>query len=149
MKYFLIFFLVNSCLFSELYYHGSITDGIEILEPRLRYTPERNAPPSVYASDLPAFAASHSFPWATREGVDLNVLEDLSVVLEVPQSLAGRLNVKTYIYVVDSGPFTLVESETSGRTYRSIEPVPVIQKLAFASVTEAVEHFGGKVIIKD
>lgn len=58
---------------SKFFYHGSSTDGINRLEPRLRYTPgeELDSPASIYASDLPAFAAAHSFPWSSDEGIDL------------------------------------------------------------------------------
>lgn len=133
------------------FYHGSMTDGIACLEPRLRYTPggESNAPPAVYASDLPAYAAAHSFPWATREGVDLYITDDLEVILEVPRAIAERLQKNTYIYCVDSALFSLVECETSGHTYRALTPVPVIRKIPFNSVVEAVEYYGGQVIIKE
>lgn len=55
-------------------YHGTLTDNIELLEPRLRYTPgeEEDSPAGIYATDDPAFAAAHAFPWSSLEGIDLH-----------------------------------------------------------------------------
>lgn len=131
-------------------YHGSSTDGIERLEPRLRYTPgeELNSPAGIYATDLPAFAAGHSFPWSTDEGIDLNVIEGV-VVMDVPQSILDRLERNIYIYTVSADPFTFLECESSGHTYRTTQPVDCLAKAAFHNVKEAIEFYGGRVIVKD
>lgn len=143
--------LCNSVLLGDPhFYHGSSTDGIERLEPRRRYTPgeEFNSPASIYASDLPAFAAAHSFPWATEEGVDLYV--DGSVVtIEIPRTLLDRLQQSTYIYTVDATEFSPVESESTGHTFRSTKSVDCLEKTSFKTVIEAIDHYGGRVVIKE
>jgi hypothetical protein len=53
-------------------YHGTITPNIELFKPRKRYTPSSDSGPRVYASGNPAFAAAHSFPWHSGEGVRLS-----------------------------------------------------------------------------
>lgn len=147
-----LFFCSSSFLFGEaiFFYHGSSTDGIECLEPKLRYTPgeELNSPPSIYASDLPAFAAAHSFPWSSDEGIDLYV-DGQAVIMEIPSSVYERLLRKTYIYVVGSNQFSLVECESTGHTFRAITPVDCLEKVSFESVVEAIEYYGGHVVIKE
>jgi hypothetical protein len=143
--------LLNSSILGEggVFYHGSPIDGIECLEPRRRYTPgeERDSPESVYASDLPAFAAALSFPWSSDEGIDLYV-DGTVVLLEVPRSIFGRLQRDAYIYSVDSRHFSLVEYEATGHTFRATQAVPCLAKVSFQSVVEAVEYYGGYVVIK-
>lgn len=148
------FSLFCSCpfLFGEtaFFYHGSSTDGIECLEPRLRHAPgeELSSPSSIYASDLPAFAAAHSFPWSSDEGIDLYV-DGQMVIMEIPLPIYERLLRKTYIYVVDSKQFSLVECESTGHTFRALTPVNCLEKACFQSVVEAIEHYGGQVVIKE
>ncbi len=149
---FLMFCCLNSLLLAEptFFYHGSPTDGIDCLEPRIGHIPgnETNSPPSVYASDLPAFAAAQSFSWSTDEGIDLYV-DNETVVLEIPASISSRLQSQAYIYSVDSQQFSRVESETTGHTFRSTGQVPCLQKESFQNVVEAIEYYGGKVIVKE
>jgi len=146
------FFCSSSFLFGEarFFYHGSSTDGIECLEPRLRYTPgeELSSPSSIYASDLPAFAAAHSFPWSSDEGIDLYV-DGQTVIMEIPLSVYERLLRKTYIYVVDSNQFSLVDCESTGHTFRATTPVDCLEKISFQSVVEAIEYYSGHVVIKE
>ena len=140
---------VSPCLFGEPFlYHGSSVDGIECLEPRLRYTPgdEEMSPAGIYASDLPAFAAAHSFPWSSDEGIDLYVDEG-TVFLQVPHSLAPRLQRSTFIYVVDGSQFTFLTCEATGHTFRATKAIPCLQKMSFPSVTDAITHYGGHVVI--
>jgi len=134
----------------QLLYHGSLTDGIERLTPRVRFTPgeELSSPAGIYASDLPAFAAAHSFPWFSAEGIDLFV-EDGIVVLEIPASLAERLDTPVYMYFVDGLLFSLLECESTGHTFRATEAVDCLDKIRFDSVTEAIEHYQGLVVIKE
>lgn len=152
LAFFVFLICYNSCAFGleKFFYHGSSTDGIERLEPRLRYTPaeEFNSPSGIYASDLPAFAAAHSFPWSSDEGIDLYVDRDI-VIMEIPLSILPRLQKPIHIYVVDGNLFSLVESESTGHTFRRTEAVDCLEKISFPSVQEAIEHFGGRVILKD
>lgn len=152
IAYIFLFICFNSYLFGEptFFYHGSATDGIECLEPKLRYTPgnELASPPSVYASDLPAFAAAHSFPWSSSEGIQLYV-EGTTVIMEISTKIYERLQRKVYIYTVDSSLFSRVESELTGHTFRATIPVECLEKQSFQSVVEAIEYYGGQVVIHD
>jgi len=152
MSYILfLFFAFTSPLCAEnaFLYHGSATDGIKYLEPRLRYTPgeEFISPAGVYASDLPAFAAAHSFPWTSNEGIDLYV-DGKTVVLEIPSMLADSLQRNTYIYVVDRREFAPVECEYTGHTFRATTPVHCLEMISFPSVIDAIEYYEGRVVIK-
>jgi diadenosine tetraphosphate (Ap4A) HIT family hydrolase len=146
-----LFICLNCSLFGEekFLYHGSSTDDIERLEPSLRYTPgeELDSPASIYASDLPAFAAAHSFPWSSDEGIDLYV-DGTIVTLEILETHFDRLQKATYIYLVADNQFSLLECESSGHTFRTTQPVDCLQKISFPSVVEAIEHYGGRVIIQ-
>jgi len=137
-------------------YHGSQTDAIQTLEPRRRYTPgtEKDPPAGVYASDDPAFAAAHSFPWSSNEGVDLyfdRAEDDASecVVLEVPQEIVSRLDIPVHVYSVCSETFSLLDIPPQGHNYRSIAKVNCLAKSSFNTVKEAILHYRGKVIIKE
>lgn len=135
-------------------YHGSTTSNITILEPRRRFTPgnEENAPEAIYATDDPAFAAAHAFPWASIEGINLYYDEDETregiscVHFEVPAALFERLNQPVTIYTLGSKTFTWVKEEVVGRTYRSLDAVAILSSQHFNTVTEAIEIFGGKII---
>lgn len=131
-------------------FHGTQTDNIHTLEPRNRYVPggESASPPAVYATDLPAYAAAHAFPWSTDEGVDL-YLEEERVILEVPKILEERLKKPIFIYTVPAQTFTAVTSDAMGHNFRSTRPVQCVAKQCFASVTEAVTSLGGVVRIKE
>lgn len=134
-------------------YHGSSTPGIEILEPRKRYTPgyEQNSPEGIYASDDPAFAAAHAWEWSSNEGILLYYEEDETqegftyVHLEVPSNIYERLNQTIYIYTLDSRSFTWLKDDVVGRSFRSLESVKCLSCQHFSTVVEAVETFGGKV----
>jgi hypothetical protein len=134
-------------------YHGSSTADIDTLEPRKRYTPgnEKGSPEGIYATDDPAFAAAHAFPWASTEGINLYYDEDIEregrtcVHLEVPASLYERLNQPVCIYKLDSHSFSWVQQEVVGRTYRSLESIKCLSCHRFSTVIEAIETFGGKV----
>ena len=67
-------------------YHGSTTQHIKVLEPRQRYTPQGKIEyAAIYATPLTAYAASHSFPWSTDEGVKLDVVDGI-VEMSIPTS---------------------------------------------------------------
>ncbi len=140
----------------NILFHGSQTDNIGALEPRRRYIPgnEEGAPEGTYATDNPAYAAAHSFPWSSDEGVYLCFERDEEngreyVLLEVPKEIEARMQQPVYIYTVKSDSFSPVVSDLVGHNYRSVESVDCIAKQVFESVTQAVEFHGGRVIIKE
>ncbi len=130
-------------------FHGSQTDNIDIFEPRQRYVPGNDkAPrPAIYATDDPAYASAHAFPWATAEGVDLH-FENNRVVLMVPKALEERLNKPIFIYTLPGDTFQPVTEDPIGHNFRSTERVKYLAKTRFETVFEAVTSFGGTVIVK-
>lgn len=143
-------FFALTCLF-----HGSQTDSIETLEPRKRYTPgtEVNSPAGIYATNDPAYAAAHAFPWSSSEGIDLYYGSDDDetpehVILEIPQSLEPRLKQPIFIYEVSPENFELLSIPPYGHNYRSLEPAKCIAKQRFETVVEAMNYYGGTVKIK-
>jgi hypothetical protein len=133
------------------YYHSSQTDDIDTLEPRSRYTPggDKAPPSSVYATDDPAYAATHAFPWATEEGVNLYYDDSGHVKLEVPASIQDRLKQPVFIYEVSSKTFEAVTSDEMGHNFRSVVPVKCLAKRRFENVIAAVTCYGGTVEIKE
>lgn len=131
----------------EFLYHGSDVGGIEELEPQKIYVPKgnRRAPPSVYASDKPAFAISHSFEWSSDEGFDVYEKRG-KMILEVPERFRNRLDQEAYLYKVSSENFTIAEDEETGLTWRAVRGVKPINVEKFNSVREAFERFGGKIV---
>lgn len=128
-------------------YHGTVTGGIKEFEPRKRYTPgTSDAPSRIYATDRPDFAAMHAFPWSSDEGIDIAERQG-KLYLLVPENLKDRLNQHIYIYKLKGATFTLTEEEDTGNTYHTEEPITPETVEEFASVSEAVEHFGGAVEI--
>jgi hypothetical protein len=129
----------------EILYHGSNVPKIEVIEPRKRYTPGgRNVTERIYAGDLPAFAAAHSFPWGSGEGFDLTI-ENGKVIFKVPSKFRNCLMQKVYLYKVSSDKFEQTEGEGTGHTYYSREAIrPSEETDEFDSVQEAIEHFGGE-----
>ncbi len=128
-------------------YHGSLSHNVTEFEPRRRFVPQGvDASPRVYATGLPAFAAAHSFPWHSGEGVELSVENDV-VVLRVPEELESRLLQKVSIYTFDSTPFSITEEDTLNETYHTEESIKPKEIATFDSVIEAVERYGGRVEI--
>lgn len=128
----------------EYLYHGSAAHNIKILEPRKRYTPQGKINYSaIYATPLPAFAAAHSFPWSTDEGVELDV-EENEVTLSIPKSLKERLQIPISIYKVQAEGFEYTEEESSGYTWHTIHPVEVIEEAKYPSVEIALKELGVK-----
>lgn len=147
-------FIQTSVLASSYLYHGSLTDGIQVLEPRQRYTPgnEESSPAGVYAASDPAYAAAHSFPWSSDEGIDLYFDRDENemkyVVIEIPEKLVYRLDTPVFIYTVPAETFSLLECSCTGDDYRSLEKVECVDKIRFESVRKAILHYNGKIIIR-
>ena len=69
--------------------------------------------------------------------------------MEIPLPVYERLLRKTYIYVVDSNQFSLVECESTRHTFRATNNVNCLEKVSFESVVEAIEYYGGQVVIKE
>lgn len=131
----------------QFVYHGTITGDIDTFEPRKRYTPGgEDVPPRVYAAPNPVFAAAHSFPWSSEEGIDVR-FEGEQVVLVVPEKHKERLKQEVFIYKLLGDNFHKTEEEKTGETYHTDEVTTPEDVLKFSSVSEAVEYFGGRVEI--
>jgi hypothetical protein len=123
-------------------YHGSTIQDIKRLEPRKRYTPQGKVDYSaIYATPLQAYAAAHSFPWSTDEGVELDVNENV-VNLAIPKSFKERLQVPISIYKLSSEGFEHTEEELTGYTWHTVNPVEVIEEVKYASVEIALKELG-------
>lgn len=133
----------------NILFHGSQTDNIEILEPRKRFVlgKDLSSPFAIYATDHPAYAAAHAFPWATTEGVNL-YFNRQQVILEVPKAIEERLKKPIFIYTVPAETFEVVTCDALGHNFRSVKPVRCVAKRRFETVIEAVTSFGGTVTIQ-
>lgn len=124
-------------------YHGSTTQNLKTLEPRKRYTPAGKIDyAAIYATPLPAYAAAHSFPWSSDEGVGLDVV-DGKVDMSVPKALQPRLQVSISIYKVSSDNFEHTKEEETGYTWHAVKPAQVIEETKYKSVEEAIAVLGG------
>jgi hypothetical protein len=136
----------------EILYHGSVTAGIEEFEPRRRSIPggadSETQPKLTYASDNPAFAAAHSFLWGSNEGFELSVEND-GVLFRVPADQRDRLNVLVKVYTLPGEHFALTPGEGTGHTFHTDQPTKPTAAESFATVQEAIEHFGGRVEFYD
>jgi hypothetical protein len=101
----------------------------------------------VYASNIPAFAAAHAFPWSTNEGFELSVSGVGRVTLSVPPQHQQRLQCPAYLYAVLADSFVSTVSGGSGHTYHSDAPVQVLSCTPFRSVEEAIKSHGGIVAL--
>lgn len=128
-------------------YHGSTTAGIVELNPRERHKPNEEVGARVYATQSPAWAAAHSWDWSSDEGIKLHIDKSGKVVLQVPAQFRARMEVPVYLYKVPSVSFNLTSEEGSGSTYDSGENIVPVDVEKFNSVIEAVQHFGGEVIL--
>ncbi len=119
-------------------YHGSTTQNIKVLEPRKRYTPQGKIDYSaIYATPLPGYAATHSFPWSTDEGVGLDV-DESGISLSIPKNLKDRLQVPISIYKVSAEGFEQTKEELTGYTWHTINPVQVLEEIKYSSVENAL-----------
>ena len=132
----------------QVLYHGSTTPDLKTLEPRKRYTPSNDINyESIYATPIEGYAATHSFPWSTDEGVDLDVI-DGKVVMQIPQSMEKRLLTPISIYKISAKNFEHLADEVTGQTWQTIKPCSVISEEKFASVLEAFDKYHVQLIIK-
>lgn len=129
-------------------YHGSRNGEIGEFEPRIGSTPHgEDAPPRVYASPNAAFAAAMSFGWDSKEGIDVYRDEDGITVLKIPHNQKHQLNQSVYIYALPGASFSQTTSEQTGETWDSEEYILTDPPEQFSTVTEAVEHYSGRVEI--
>ncbi len=123
-------------------YHGSTTQNIKTLEPRKRYTPQgRIDYKAIYATPLPGFAATHSFPWSSDEGVGLDV-GDVKIFFTIPEKLRERLQVPISIYKVSSENFKDTVEEVTGYTRHTTQPTEVLEEKQYTSVEAALTELG-------
>lgn len=128
-------------------YHGTTSKGLEILEPRKRYTPggsdlADSITARIYATYVPAYAVSHSFPWSSEDGFDIEI-RDKVVTLLVPKNKQDVLKQEICIYSLPDNTFSPTEEEETGLTYHSTEAVKPTNCECFSSVTEAMQKYGG------
>jgi hypothetical protein len=125
-------------------YHGSTTQNLKRLEPRKRYSPAGKIDYSaIYATPLPAYAAAHSFPWSSDEGVGLDVTEK-GVELSVPKKMKDRLQVPISIYKLASDGFRYTKEEETGYTWHTIVPVDIIEEKKYPTVETALHELGAR-----
>lgn len=126
----------------EYLYHGSVVQNIKILEPRKRHTPSATIDFSaIYATPLPAYAVTHSFPWTSDEGFDVNVTNG-KVEMIVPKEYRERLQVPISIYKVFATDFVHTKDEESGYTWHATCSVPVLEEAKYGSVEDALNKLG-------
>lgn len=126
-------------------YHGSTTQNLKTLEPRKRYVPAGKIDyEAIYATPLPAYAAVHSFPWSSEEGIGLEI-KDEKVILDIPEKLKNRLNVPISIYKVSAEGFEHTKEEEMGLTWHTIKSVKVLKEEKYESVESAIYELGGEI----
>lgn len=133
-------------------YHGTIEKGLGVIKPFKRFTPggpelADQIPPRIYATYNPAYAVAHSFSWSSDDGVDIEV-DGSDICLIVPKDKASVLEQPVYIYTLPDDAFTHTAEEKIGLTYHSESEVTPIGCQCFASVAEAMHHFGGIVKVQ-
>jgi hypothetical protein len=141
-------------------FHGSMIEGIKILEPRGESRPEcmPDAPLAVYAGDDPAYCAAHAFPGDTANGeIGLDYFGSWvngkpvwgPFTLTIPSKRASDLELPVSIYKVPISAFEpLPEVPPHGRNFWSLKSVAVLEELRFPSIIKAIENFSGKIVIK-
>lgn len=131
----------------EFLYHGTTIPDIKVFEPRIGLVPtgvdRESISPKVYATENPAFAAGHSFPWASGFGIELGFNENGKVILRVSNKLRDELNKKVYIYKMSSEGFVPTKGEGAGHSYDIGKNVKAIESKEFETVEDAVKYYGG------
>jgi hypothetical protein len=132
----------------EYLYHGSTTQNLKNLEPRKRFTPNGDIDYSaIYATPSMAFAATHSFPWSTKEGFDLSI-ENGEIFFTVPSNFRERLNAPISIYKLPSDGFQQTKEESTGYTWHTTKDAIVLEEVKYKSVIEALNKLNIKVSFK-
>jgi hypothetical protein len=123
-------------------YHGSTTQNLKTLKPRKRYTPQgRIDYAAIYATPLPGFAATHSFPWSSDEGVGLDV-GDKKIFFSIPEKLRERLQVPISIYKISDENFQHTKEELTGYTWHTTQTIQVLDEKQYESVEAALRELG-------
>ena len=130
-------------------YHGTNKHGLEVIKPFKRYTPggeevADTITAHIYATYNPAYAVAHSFPWSSDDEIDIVIKNDV-ITLIVPRSKQKVLNQAVCIYKLPDNTFSFTEEENMCLTYHSTEEVVPTNCHCFASVTEAMDYFNGKI----
>ena len=125
-------------------YHGSTTQNLKTLEPRMRYTPAGKIEyAAIYATPLLPYAIAHSFPWSSEDGIGLDVINE-NVSLSVPVNLKERLQVPISVYKVLAENFEHTKEEETGYTWHSTQPTKVVEEIKYVSVEDALKQLGAK-----
>lgn len=128
-------------------YHGTVQKDLEMIKPFKRFTPggadlADQIPPRIYATYNPAYAVAHSFPWSSKDGIDIKVNGD-NICIVVPKEKAAVLAQAVCVYTLPDTTFTLTTEEETGLTYHSEVEVKPIEYRCFANVTEAIVAYDG------
>ena len=135
-------------------YHGTVVKNLTTLSPQKRYTPGDETvadtiSPRIYATYNPAFAVAHSFPWSSKDGIDIKIESENSISIVVPKDKIAILNQEICIYALPDDSFIQTTEEESGLTYHSLIEVTPLSIETFTTVQLAMEHFGGHIIITE
>lgn len=115
-----------------------------MLRPHKRYTPsDAITYEAIYATPLPAFAAAHSFPWSTKEGVHLEVSNG-QVIFILPKEFKERLQVPISIYKIPINTFLQTQEEKTGYTWHTTSAVEIIEETKYSNVEEALILLGAE-----
>jgi predicted peroxiredoxin len=128
-------------------YHGTIKKNLKTIKPFKRYTPGGESladsiPARIYATYIPAYAAAHSFPWSSDDGVDI-FFEGETVTLIVPEEKKEILEQEICIYTLPDDGFILTTEEAMNLTYHSEKEITPIEMRCFQNVPEAMKKYGG------
>ncbi len=124
-------------------YHGSVVRGLKVLEPKKRFTPSETIDFSaIYATPSKTFAITHSFPWSSEDGFDVEI-KDGQVTLLCPKLSVHKLIVPISIYVISDKDFVRTEVEETGYTWHSIESSVVMEEIRYETVVLAMEKEAG------
>lgn len=134
---------------SKSIYHGTAKQGLEVIKPFKRFTPggadvADAIHARIYATYEPAYAVAHSFPWSSDDGVDI-VAEDGVVTVIVPADKQSVLEQEVCVYTLPNDTFEYTQEEEMRLTHHSTQEVVPIDCQCFESVTEAMQHYGGKI----
>ncbi len=127
----------------QILYHGSRIQSLKILKLHLKHTPQgKIEKAAIYASDLPGYAATHSFRWSSADGVYLDVKESGEIIFRVPIQLKPDMMQAISIYSLKPDGFELCKKELVGHTWIKYAEAQIIDKKKFDSVLDALKFYG-------
>lgn len=130
-------------------YHGSDKLFTKV-KTGSRSRPDNKNVPRLFASPNPAFAAAQGgFEWYSDDGIDVKTDDDTGqIIFVVPQEHAHKLKNPMYMYKMSGKNFERTNGEKTGHTWDTEEGQELLEPpQKFNTVREAVEHFGGKIVI--